>query len=362
MKSARVSFEKSWTLHWIRLVCVQLLREVNLRRRFEALALAAAVAAAVHAQPAEVSAKFEAASIKLCKTEDVGTGGGKTASGTAAGRIRWDPQRLTEECQSLDNLIRDAYLAYPEGKAWTAAYRHQASADASGASCTGCGRGMPPVSGRTLHREIQGSPGWANSTRYTIEAKAERPATPEMMRGPMMQSLLEERFHLKIRRGTRDTPVYELTAMAGGPKLQPSHDGSCIAFSEILKVTNGAPLKYRGLPVCDGWNSHNGKTMFADMTIARFCEFLSTNLDRDVIDKTGIAGRFDLQIDADRAYLPAADSQPPGDGMPFMPEIDDEATAKAFQRALPKIGLKLEPAKGAGVVLVIDHVERPTEN
>ena len=118
-----------------------------------------------------------------------------------------------------------------------------------------------------------------------------------------MQSLLEERFHLKIRRETRDTPNYELTVAAGGPKIQPSHDGSCIAFSEIIKLTNGAPLKYRGLPVCDGWNSRDGKTTFADMTTARFCQFLSTNLDRDVIDKTGIAGRFDLQVDADRVLL-----------------------------------------------------------
>jgi uncharacterized protein (TIGR03435 family) len=47
---------------------------------------------------------------------------------------------------------------------------------------------------------------------------------------------------------------------------------------------------------------------------------------------------------------------------PPRPELNREATAKAFQRALPKIGLKLEPAMGAGTFLVIDHIERPTEN
>jgi uncharacterized protein (TIGR03435 family) len=167
---------------------------------------------------------------------------------------------------------------------------------------------------------------------------------------------------LKIRRETRDTPVYELTVAAGGPKLQPSHDGSCIPFSEILKLTNGAPLKYRGLPVCDGWNSRDSKSTLADMTIAMFCRFLSSNLDRDVIDQTGIVGRFDLQIDAERVFLSVADSQPRDDGMPPMPEIDSVATFKAFQRSLPKIGLKLQPAKGAVMFLVIDHVERPSEN
>jgi len=311
----------------------------------------------IRAQSTPALPKFEVASIKLCKGEEVEAG-----KGGGGGRIRWDPQRLTEECQSLDNLIRYAYLAYPEGKAWTAASREEPSADASGVSCTGCGgRGVPPFPERIFYQEIQGSPGWGNSARYTIDAKAEHPATLEMMRGPVMQALLEERFRLKIHWETRDTPAYELT-VAGGPKLQPSHDGSCITFSEMRKLTNNAPWEYRGLPQCDGWNSRDGKTTFANMTIARFCQYLSSNVDRDVIDKTGIAGLFDLQIDAGRVLLPVADSPPRDDGMPFMPETDYAATAKAFQRALPKIGLKLEPAKGAGMFLVIDHVERPSEN
>jgi uncharacterized protein (TIGR03435 family) len=114
--------------------------------------------------------------------------------------------------------------------------------------------------------------------------------------------------------------------------------------------------------VCGGWNSRDGKTIFAGTTIAWFCLILSSNVERDVIDKTGIAGLFDLRVDAGRVWLPVADSQPRDDGMPFMPETDYAATAKAFQRALPKIGLKLEPAKGAGMFLVIDHVERPSGN
>ena len=282
-------------------------------------------------QPAKPDAKFELASIKSCKS-DVGGGGGKRGS---TGRIRSDPQRLLEECQSLETLIRDAFLTYPEGKAWT---------------------------GASGPREVQGIPGWADAARYTIDAKAENPSTPEMMRGPMMQSLLEQRFHVTTHRETRDVPVYALTVAAGGPSLHPSHDGSCINFSEVLKLTNGAPSKYRGLPLCDGWNSRDGRTTFADMTITKFCQFLSSNMDRDVIDRTGIPGRFDLQIDAGRVYLPAADSGPRDDGMPFMPETDYAATAKAFQSALPKIGLKLESARGPGLFLVVDHVEKPSEN
>jgi len=156
----------------------------------------------IRAQSTPALPKFEVASIKLCKSGNEESGGGKKATGVAGGRIRFTPQTLTEECQSLDNLIRDAYLAYAEGKPWLPALSHQAPADASGDTCTSCGR-VAPYSGRTLYREIQGSPGWANSVRHTIDAKAEQPATPEMMRGPMMQSLLEERFHLKMGAGDK---------------------------------------------------------------------------------------------------------------------------------------------------------------
>ena len=132
--------------------------------------------------------KFDVASIKQCKPGDFPTinRGGKT--------VRSSPGRLTVECWSVASLIRWAYLGFPDGKPWPV----------SAASPTP----MPPPSFMlVMDQPIKGSPGWLNSERYTIEAVAGNPQSQEMMRGPMMQALLEERFKLKIHReAKRDHP------------------------------------------------------------------------------------------------------------------------------------------------------------
>jgi len=312
--------------------------------------------------------KFEVASIKACKSDDASGGRGGKKGGGGGGGIGWDPEMLHERCQSLYNLIRDAYLAYPEGKPWASMTREASSPNARGVEhggCTGCGIGFPPLSQRLFRQELQGAPGWVTSDRYTIDAKAEKPETPEMMRGPMMQTLLEDRFHLKIHKETKDVPVYELTVAPGGPKLKESVDGSCLTFAQVMALP---PRRPPGMPQdrmpCGGIWMHDGKTRLPGTTIDGLCQNLSMLLDRDVVDKTGIAGFYDVELDAERVVLPPDDAAAPRDPdmPPPRPETDPLATAKAFQKAFPKIGLKLEPAKGAGVFLVIDHVERPTEN
>jgi uncharacterized protein (TIGR03435 family) len=76
------------------------------------------------------------------------------------------------------------------------------------------------------------------SDRYLIDAKPERAAGQQMMNGPMMQALLEDRFRLKIHRETREVPAYALTAAKGGTKLQPFQHGSCL----LIDSTN-TPLR-----------------------------------------------------------------------------------------------------------------------
>jgi uncharacterized protein (TIGR03435 family) len=96
--------------------------------------------------------------------------------------------------------------------------------------------------------------------------------------------------------------------------------------------------------------------------MAQFCSGLSGWFDRDVVDRTGIVGVFDFHIDAHQVRLPDLSAAPPADGAPPPPQWDRAATFKLFQAALPKLGLKLEPARGLGPFLVIDHVERPSGN
>ena len=70
----------------------------------------------------------------------------------------------------------------------------------------------------------------SNSDRYEINAEGNVPRSRGSMNGSMLRSLLEDRFKLRIRRETRDVPVYVLIPAGGGPKLQPAKPESCIAF------------------------------------------------------------------------------------------------------------------------------------
>ena len=97
--------------------------------------------------------------------------------------------------------------------------------------------------------------------------------------------------------------------------------------------------------------------------MANLCRQFSVMLDRDVIDKTGITGVFDFHLESIWRNSTAGDgaaglTDPPGP--PIRPDPAD--VFAAAQIALKKLGLKLEPARGSGEFLVIDHVEKPSEN
>jgi bla regulator protein BlaR1 len=316
------------------------------------------------------AARFEVASVKPCNPEDMDHPGGKR--GGSGGPVRWSPGRLDEECQTVADLIRDAYLAYPDGKPWAAgAVGTPATSQPEHFQCIGCGSGrggLRPVSYRLFRQEFKGSPAWVTSARYTIDAKAEGPARQEMMRGPMLQALLEDRFQLKIHRESREMPVYELTVAKGGPKLQPYREGSCVPFDRFDAATG----KAAGQPFTSmcGWLHavKNGGTDVNGTTIENLCRLLSDFSDRDIIDKTGIAGMFDIHFDT-RPVAPPADataglSDPAEPRRSTAEELAGQRAARfaQFQNGLPKLGLNLGPAKGPGVFLVIDHVQKPSGN
>ncbi len=330
------------------------------------LAIGVLNAPAIRAQsPDRPAAKFDVASIKACPD---GAGGEGQANGKQGGSgwFSWTPDRLSVRCMTLDNLIRDAYLSYPDGKPWVPATRLEPSPEAFGVNygggCLYCGRGVPPLSQRAFNQPIAGSPAWGHTERFLIDAKAPAPTTPEMMRGPMMQALLAERFNLKLRRDSRELQVYELTVAPGGTTLQRAQEKSCStgpASNDRAPAQAPPRICGRGGVQTPGGNDY----WSPGTTIARLCQNLSAGIDREVIDKTGITGTYDIQLDAHVVTLPDLSAAPPVEGMPPRPpEIDHAATLKLFQAALQKVGLKLSPAMGKGVVLVIDHVERPSRN
>jgi uncharacterized protein (TIGR03435 family) len=305
--------------------------------------------AVIRAQsPVAPTPRFEVVSVKPCNAGDSPSRVNGRGS-AAAGKMNWSPGRLAAECQTLENLIREAYLRYPDGTPLPEILP---------------GRRAPSVSDRILNQPIKASEAWINSDLYTIEATAESAPAEEITRGPMLQQLLEDRFRLKLHRESREIAVYNLTVASSGTKLTATQAGSCIV------LVPGAPLPHLpglaqlpapssmpcGLFVPD---NRNDRIDINGTTIANFSRSLSAVFDRDVVDKTGLAGLFDIHLDVHQeSRRPDAS---PGLNEPA-PVPDRSATLSALQAAIPKLGLKLEAAKGFGEFIVIDHVERPGEN
>ena len=202
---------------------------------------------------------------------------------------------------------------------------------------------------------IEGGPDWIHSERFAIDAKADGHPSIQMMQGPMMQTILEDRFKLKIHRETRQGPVYELALGKGSPNLKPLQDGSCIP----VVLGSPLPLVPDGQHLCRRMVSLQGKVNIEGGTLRTLADLLGMVLDRPVIDKTGITSYFQIQLSFspdDRAE-PRPVTAEPGASAVRVPDYPG-----IFQAIQEQLGLKLVPAKGPVDVLVIDHIERPSEN
>jgi uncharacterized protein (TIGR03435 family) len=200
---------------------------------------------------------------------------------------------------------------------------------------------------------IEGVPEWVHEESFDIEAKTEGHPNITMMQGPMMQQILEDRFKLKIRRETRQGPVYELTLGKDSSRLKPFQPGRC---RPNPAGRPSAPLA-DGERYCRAIVSPQGLDMEAG-TLTGVADMLGMVLDRPVIDKTGIPDLFEVHLrfspDDSPERRSAVDPTAPAETSPDAPGI--------FQAIQAQLGLKLVPAKGPVDVLVIDHIERPTEN
>jgi uncharacterized protein (TIGR03435 family) len=170
----------------------------------------------------------------------------------------------------------------------------------------------------------------------------------------MLQALLEDRFKLKVHRQTTTIPVYALVQAGRGLKLRPFQEGSCIPVDRSKFPPPPATEK-----TCHARGRREGTRQIVDaqaMTVSEFSKiFLNGVLDRPVIDKTGVAGTYDFHLEygMDQA-TPRFVSDGAGAGDPVGPSI--------FTAVQEQLGLKLQPTTGPGESLVIDHVERPSEN
>jgi uncharacterized protein (TIGR03435 family) len=283
--------------------------------RLVLLAMAAAFVGS--AQP-----KFEVVSIKLCKDP----------KGEQDSRVDASGARFTMKCHSVDTMIRNAYARYASGVPWP----HNPLT----------GSRMFPLPPALFSPEIHASTGWMKSDHFTVTAKADRPAGEEMMRGPMMQKVLEDRFKLKLRREPKDVKVFELVVAKGAtPKLAQSKPGGCFALSAETGPPSGSQV------ICGGFRrNERGGVDTKGVMMNELCTLLSMNAGRDVIDRTGLTGVYDLHLDVSM------------DQLKFGRGDDPAEAAAALAAALRKIGLELRAGKLTVETLTIEHIERPTEN
>ncbi len=205
----------------------------------------------------------------------------------------------------------------------------------------------------TVPVPISGGPAWISSDRYTIDAKPEVVQSQEMMHGPMLQTLLEDRFHLTVDRETREIPVYALTLARGGLRLKAFQKGSCVPIDFLnLQMSTLESLK-PDVHYCRNAGSEDGGIVTYEAqgtSLDEFSKIAFRSLDRPVINKTGVAGLFDVHLE----YAPERADPVPGATDPAGPSI--------FTALQQQLGLKLEPAKGSGEFLVVESVERPSRN
>jgi len=211
--------------------------------------------------------------------------------------------------------------------------------------------------------QIAGAPGWIESEHYDVQAKADSNPSVKLMEGPMLRSLLEERFRLAVHRETRELPTYILSVAKTGSKLQPSKEGSCTRYDTNSPPPPPRPGEPR--PVFCGFQSTPAeglnRTLDArGVTMAGLATNLSRSytaaLGKNVIDGTGLTGTFDFQLtwamDAPAGVPGAAENA----------SHPDLIGPSIFVALREQLGLRLESTKGPVEVLVIDHVEKPSGN
>ena len=216
--------------------------------------------------------------------------------------------------------------------------------------------------------QIAGGPDWVNSERYQVEAKAGGNAGPAQM-FLMLQSLLEDRFQLKIHRETRELPVYALVAARSGFKMPSPKEGAYVSpppdapaewsGGRMTPPAPGRPPVARcgtmGVMLdFEGARMQGGKILMPE-----FVRTLSMVLGRTVIDKTGFTEPFDVRLDFVPDESTAAMPPPPPDAAGAPPDSRNPSILVALQEQL---GLRLESARGPVEVLVIDHVAQPSAN
>jgi uncharacterized protein (TIGR03435 family) len=185
-----------------------------------------------------------------------------------------------------------------------------------------------------------GLPSWADSSRFDVTAKIADPDIKALshlsnaQRQAMLVALLADRFHLKIHTEIKTLSLYELVLAKGGPKLTPT-------VVPPPDANDPDPSKQGDVAVNDT------SIIATATTLPDFALNLGLQLDRSVIDKTGLSGRYDVRLRWSLDGMSAGATDAPPD---------------MFTAIQEQLGLKLQNSRGPVMTLVVDHVDLPTDN
>jgi uncharacterized protein (TIGR03435 family) len=207
---------------------------------------------------------------------------------------------------------------------------------------------------------LSGGPDWIRSTRYDIDAKAAEGAiplgTPHRVREEktrvMLQALLADRFKLVVRRETKEMPVYALVVGKNGPKLKKA----AIEEKDCPEVPAANAVRSHAVNGGQGRGLHSQAADMWDLV-----QFVGNWTDRPLVDRTGIKGLYEIETEG---WVPMRPRPPPPPGAE--PRAEDIALADPTRPTLhmifDRLGLKMESQKAPVESLVIQSVEKPSEN
>lgn len=214
--------------------------------------------------------------------------------------------------------------------------------------------------------QLSESPGWLDSEHYNIEAKPDdsvdasklgRDERQVVLRA-MLQGMLADRFKLVVHHETREQSEYALVVTKNGPKF---HETTAPEIDPKTgppgPPTPGAPVPRGGIRMMG-----RGDLTCSGIGLKQFADVLARQIGHVVVDQTGLKGLYDFTLkwtpDEGQGQMFKGAGGPPGDASP----PSDASGPTIFTALQEELGLKLESQKGPVDTIVIDHVERPSEN
>jgi uncharacterized protein (TIGR03435 family) len=196
-----------------------------------------------------------------------------------------------------------------------------------------------------LHaKQIIDAPAWFGTDLYDIEGKPDadgRPNSKQMQ--TMVQKLLADRFKLTFHHDKRELSVYVISVASGGPKITKS----------TAAPDDPPAFFFRAL----------GDLTVRNQNMTEFATWMQSGvMDKPVVDQTGLSGKYDFQLKWTPDESQFAQFRGTGAIVPPPPTDDPKAPPSLYTAMQEQLGLKMGPAKIPDDVIVIDHVEKPSEN